>query len=346
MTHKGLVLVTGANGYLASRTVEALLKAGYSVRGTVRSLKSATRVKEALSEYADKLEFVEVPDIAVSGAFDEVVKGVDAVAHLASPVSFDFTDPEPVLRAAVNGTARALESAEKEPKIKSFVLMSSIAAMLQDHEGDYTYTEADWNTTAEDTVSELGKAAPGRVIYAASKVAAEKAMWSFRDEHKPNFTLTAINPVFIVGPPLVRPTSLDEIQKPNRLVPDVYAGAPLEEAGIKGIWSGWVDVRDVARLVIFAVERPNEAGGERFLAAAHYAPAQAVADILREEYPERAKAGIIQEGTPGEGYNPDYRFPPKIVYAGSKAVRATGQNYIPWRQTVLDTVESVKHLFA
>lgn len=76
MTHKGLVLVTGANGYLASRTVEALLKAGYSVRGTVRSLKSATRVKEALSEYADKLEFVEVPDIAVSGAFDEVVKGV------------------------------------------------------------------------------------------------------------------------------------------------------------------------------------------------------------------------------------------------------------------------------
>lgn len=129
-------------------------------------------------------------------------------------------------------------------------------------------------------------------------------------------------------------------------MPDVYAGAPLEEAGIKGIWSGWVDVRDVARLVVFAVERPNEAGGERFLAAAHYAPAQAVADILREEYPERAKAGIIQEGTPGEGYNPDYRFPPKIVYDGSKAVRATGQNYIPWRQTVLDTVESVKHLFA
>lgn len=121
--------------------------------------------------------------------------GVDAIAHLASPVSFEFTDPEPVLHSAINGTARVLESALKEPKIKNFVLMSSITAMLQPpQDADLTLTEAHWNTFAENTVAEQGKGTPGRIIYAASKVAAEKALWNFRDEHKPSFTVTAINP--------------------------------------------------------------------------------------------------------------------------------------------------------
>lgn len=72
---KGLVLVTGANGYIAAKTVEAFLQAGYSVRGTVRSLKSAEEVAAALPEFADKLSFVEVPDITIPHAFDEAVKG-------------------------------------------------------------------------------------------------------------------------------------------------------------------------------------------------------------------------------------------------------------------------------
>jgi nucleoside-diphosphate-sugar epimerase len=113
---------------------------------------------------------------------------------LASPVSFSFTEAEPVLHSAINGTVRVLESARKEPKIKHFVLMSSVTAIMEPKTEDYTFTEADWNTAAEKAVAEQGNATPGRVIYAASKVAAEKAMWKFRDEQKPNFTLTAINP--------------------------------------------------------------------------------------------------------------------------------------------------------
>jgi nucleoside-diphosphate-sugar epimerase len=79
MSSKGLVLVTGANGYIAARTVEAFLKAGYSVRGTVRSKPSARGLLDALPEYADRLEIVEVPDITVPGAYDEAVKGESPV---------------------------------------------------------------------------------------------------------------------------------------------------------------------------------------------------------------------------------------------------------------------------
>ena len=72
---KGTVLVTGANGYIAGSTIEALLDAGYSVRGTVRAKAKAHALLDALSRYGDKLEIVEVPDIAAPGAFDEAVKG-------------------------------------------------------------------------------------------------------------------------------------------------------------------------------------------------------------------------------------------------------------------------------
>ncbi|KAK3390061.1 hypothetical protein B0H63DRAFT_464720 [Podospora didyma] len=349
MSSKGLVLVTGANGYIAARTVEAFLKAGYSVRGTVRSKSSsgANDLVTALSSYSSNFSLVEVPDITTPGAFDNAVKGVDAIAHLAAPVALNFTDPEPVMKGAIDGILRILESANKEPSVKSFVFMSSIVAVIggigSSKEGDYTFTEKDWNTQAEAIVAEQGKNAPGPVIYSASKTAAEKTLWKFRDEHKPNFTITAINPTFVAGPPLVVPSSTKEINITNTLIPDVYAGKPLDEAGLGAhVSHAYVDIRDVARLTVFGVEHPEKADGERFILASFYSPAQAVADILRKQYPERAD--VIKEGTPGVGYLPGYAYPSKAVYDGTKATRTTGQDYIPWEQTVRDTVEKLKPL--
>lgn len=105
-----------------------------------------------------------------------------------------FTDPEPVLKGAIEGTLRALESAHKEPSVKSFVLMSSIAAIASTKEGPYTFTEADWNDESEALVAKLGKDAPGGMIYRASKAASERTLWKFRDEKEPTFTVTSVNP--------------------------------------------------------------------------------------------------------------------------------------------------------
>ncbi len=55
----------------------AFLKAGFRVRGSVRSKSSAAGLLDALRVEAEqgRLEVVEVPDIAAKGAFDEAVKG-------------------------------------------------------------------------------------------------------------------------------------------------------------------------------------------------------------------------------------------------------------------------------
>lgn len=79
MNTKGTVLITGINGYIASRTAQTFLEAGYSVRGTVRSFPSAKGVQDVFKDYVKvgKLSFLEVPDITKSGAFNEAVKGED-----------------------------------------------------------------------------------------------------------------------------------------------------------------------------------------------------------------------------------------------------------------------------
>src|SRR6266851_5869921 len=88
------VLVTGANGYLAVWVVKNYLEAGYSVRGTVRSLSKSASLADTFSKYGDRFELVVVKDITKDGAFDEAVKGVDAIAHTASPFHFKATNPD------------------------------------------------------------------------------------------------------------------------------------------------------------------------------------------------------------------------------------------------------------
>lgn len=203
MATQRLVLITGLNGYIAAHTAATFLKAGYSVRGTVRSNNANTEsVVRALSKYhdGDRLEVVSVPDFDANGAFDSAVKGAHAIAHLASPVSMAATDSEPMMRAAVNGTTSLLASALAEHEagkgvLKSVVFMSTISAVFSTAKPDgHVFTESDWNDDAERQLAELGKSTPGYVIYQASKTAAERALWKFGQESNAGFAMTALCP--------------------------------------------------------------------------------------------------------------------------------------------------------
>jgi nucleoside-diphosphate-sugar epimerase len=204
---KGTILITGLNGFIGAVTAGAYLDAGWKVRGSVRKVSSAKAVQEALKSHADAghLEIVEVPDITAPGAFDKAVQGVTAVAHLASPVSLYFTDPDPVIDAAVNGTKSILASIAKygDADLKSLVVTGSVAAILNAslRQAPHTYTEEEWNEADADTVGkakETGEQLPGMTIYRASKTLAERAVWDFVKEEKPKFAVTVINPTYVL----------------------------------------------------------------------------------------------------------------------------------------------------
>ncbi|KAI1119113.1 NAD(P)-binding protein [Nemania sp. NC0429] len=349
MTPRRRVLITGANGYIAAQTVGRFLAAGWAVRGTVRDRESAGARELAAHLAAEAFELVEVPDIKAPGAFDEAVRGVQAVAHLATPVVFDSGDVEYIVGTAVRGTLSILESALKEASsaaekgeekngLTSFVLMSSTSAVRSAVPGPAVFTEKDWNTQAEDNVREAGDEAFGHVIYAASKVASERAFWDWMKEKKPPFVATSLCPCWVGGPPLYLPSSPKGIAETTLFIWEVFSGQEFP-AGPAG-YGTYVDVRDVARMTEWAVSHPEIAGGERYIVGGNgnVGAPQAAADILRKAYPDRRD--IIKEGTPGEGYLPGYAFDPEGVRASSsKAIEATGQDWITYDKMVLDTAK-------
>ncbi len=206
--------------------------------------------------------------------------------------------------------------------------MSSIVAITSPREAGHIYSEKDWNESSEEAVSKFGGKAASIDIYAASKTAAEKTFWKFRDEKKPTWTMTAINPALVGGPPLLLPKEPKDINETVRDIYTILSGAPIPPTKGTGTM---VDVRDIARLLVFAVEHPEKMDGERYLAASAAGHSQAVADILRKAYPDRRS--IIQEGTPGEGYASDHSISAYID--SSKAVKTTGVPFIGLEESVL-----------
>ncbi|KAI0200833.1 hypothetical protein F4808DRAFT_450564 [Astrocystis sublimbata] len=352
------VLITGANGYIALQTVARYLQAGWVVRGTVRDLESPS-TRQVAAYFASEQEagtfsLVAVPDIKAPGAFDEAVKDVRSIAHLATPVVFDSGDVEYIVGTAVQGCLSILESAlkaaregsdkaEKEEQgekaerqgLESFVLMSSTSAVRMNVPDPKTFTEKDWNTQAETAVKEAGDKAFGHVIYAASKVASERAFWRWMEEKKPPFVATALCPCWVAGPPLFLPSSPEDIAETTAFIWKVFSGQDFP-AGPAGHGTH-VDVRDVARMTEWASSHPEVAGGERYIVGGNgnVGVPQAAADILREAYPE--KRDIIQKGTPGEGYRPGYVVDPQGAKTdSSKAIKATGKDWISYSNMVLD----------
>jgi nucleoside-diphosphate-sugar epimerase len=265
-------------------------------------------------------------------------------------MSLNFSDPEPVINTAVQGVRSVLDSAHLAAgaglsTVKSFVLLSSIAAVIgkkPDDNAAYIFTEADWDNVSQNEVARLGKQTPSMMIYKASKTTAERAMWDFQRDEKPTFTMTAVNPVYVWGPPLLLPENPEDLNMTAKVVWTVLSGQEIPPPF--GGSNGAVDVRDVARLILFAVEDKEKANNQRFIAASGVRSEQAVADILREAYPDRID--IIKEGNPGVGYLPDYSVPedsPAAKVDNSKAVRVTGKEWISPKQSVVDAAKAFEH---
>ena len=188
-----LVLVTGVTGYIASHTANHVLEAGYRVRGTSRSKEKAQWLFDLFDEKygKGKFEVSVVEDMMAEGAFDEAVKGVDGILHMASVLTFE-EDPDKVIPPTVKGALNILTSATKEASIKSLVLTSSSASALIPHPNEViNVTEDTWDTEALDLVDK-GEA-DGFAVYAASKTEAERAFWKAIDETKPPFQAAAVS---------------------------------------------------------------------------------------------------------------------------------------------------------
>lgn len=188
-----LVLVTGVSGFIASHTANQFLEAGYRVRGTVRDLEKAQWLYKLFDEkYGNgKFHAVVVSDMMAPGAFDDAVRGVHGIVHMASIMSFS-DKPDEVIPPTVKGALNILMSATKEPSVKSLVYTSSSAAALLPHPDKVIkITKDSWDDEAVELANAGG--ADGFTVYAASKTEAEKAFWKAINETNPPFQVATVS---------------------------------------------------------------------------------------------------------------------------------------------------------
>ncbi|ETI23161.1 hypothetical protein G647_04958 [Cladophialophora carrionii CBS 160.54] len=335
-----IVLVTGINGYIATHIGLQLLEKGYRVRGTSRSASAGDHlVAGAFRGYdAGRYEHHVVPDMTAPGAFDDAVRGVHAIIHTASPVDFTLRSVDAFFGPAVGGNLSILESARTAagPQLTCFVVTSSIAAIVDRWRlpPTHAYTESDWNESGE-AVARADFSAP--VAYGASKAAAERALWDWRAANRPRFAVAAINPAVVTGPPVSWPQHPEALNTTLLPIWRIYSGTTPEGTIPPPIGgAGYIDVRDVARMHVWAAEHPAESDGQRYILSNGKAPPQAAADLLREAFPDRD----IVVGEPGKGYRSDYWFPEdEASTVATKAYRALGvERFIPYDRSILDTV--------
>jgi nucleoside-diphosphate-sugar epimerase len=139
--------------------------------------------------------------MADENAFDEAIKGMSAVAHVATINTFD-ANPHNVIPQTVAGAINALKAAARESSVKQFVFTSSFAASLLPVPGmEFNVDAKSWNDAAVEMAwtPPPYDASRGVITYMASKVEAEKAVWKFVAEEKPEFVVNTVAPFAVFG---------------------------------------------------------------------------------------------------------------------------------------------------
>lgn len=267
------VLVTGANGYIASWLVKRLLDEGITVHAAVRDPDNEIKIGHlrALGENsAGRLKFFKT-DLLMGGSYKAAMEGCELVYHTASPYTLVVENPQKdLVEPAVQGTENVLNTATDVPSVKRVVVTSSCAAIYTDaidttKAPEGRITEKVWNTTASLDYQP----------YSYSKTMAEKRAWEMAEAQN-QWDLVVINPSGVFGPPLNPKTNSESINLLKML------GGGAMKMGAPKIGIGAVDVRDVAEAHYLAGYTPTAHG--RYITSAHNTNFLELGTVLQPKY--------------------------------------------------------------
>lgn len=328
------VLVTGGSGYVASWIIKMLLEDGINVNATVRDPSSSQKVDHltALAKTsAGQLKLFK-SDLLDIGSFDVPMQDCELVIHTASPffITGIKNPEEELIRPAKEGTRNVLESAKRNPTVKRIVLTSSVAAIYGDNvdielaKGGI-FTEKQWNVTSN----------ADHQPYSYSKTIAEKEAWAIAKEQD-RWDLLTINPGLILGPSVSKRTDSMSIGTM------IQFGNGTYKMGVPELWSGIVDVRDVATAHINAGFTPEASG--RHIITSGEATLLDIADILLkhfgDDYPfprKQVPKFLFWLIAPMKGFTRKYASRNagiQIKFDNSYSKADLNMSYIPIEQTI------------
>lgn len=233
MTTDKTVLVTGATGFVGAYLLRYLLKAGYT---EILAMKRKNSPMDLVAEIQDKVQWVE-GDILDIIFLEDVMKGVDQVYHAAAVISMNPREKEMMFQVNIEGTTNVVNAALHEG-IEKMVFLSSIAAIGRTKNVKHINEKTKWEESKFNS------------NYAESKMLAEREVWRGIAE---GLNAAIINPAVILGSGFWKKGTCVTFSR-------VWSGLMVYPGGA----SGYVDVRDVARMCIDLMEK--DIHSERFIA--------------------------------------------------------------------------------
>lgn len=266
-----IVAVTGANGFIASWIVDALLRDGYTVHACVRDVDNPLKVdhlkaREKLHNNGKLVFFT--GDLFKEGSYDAAFRDADIVMHTAAVVEIgSVKNPQKqIVDPSVKGLANVLRSVEKCPGIRQYIHTSSVAA-VHNMNDSRRYSEKDWCT-----YSRLSNDA-----YGFAKTKAEKGVWKWAEEHR-DVEISVLNPSVVLG---------DVMTKAHTKASTYFTREALYNNALPPVHMSFVDVKDVAQAHLSCIGNES-AYHERFIVSNDegitYAPD--LGKIAQKEIPE------------------------------------------------------------
>ncbi|MDB2653103.1 aldehyde reductase [Flavobacteriales bacterium] len=336
MSENKKVLLTGISGYIGNHCAVELLKNGYSVRGSVRSLSKSKQLTQVIKKEIDpkgNLEFCEL-DLLNDSGWDKAMKGCDYVLHVASPfINIEPKDENEYIKPAVEGTMRALKSAKKAG-IKRVVLTSSMVSMLDNANKSIDIDFNSWTNVKAKNVS----------AYAKSKTLAEKSAWDFIKSQNQDeaMELTVINPGPVFGLTLSGNLEGASMGMFKQMMSGEMPMVPQAAINMS-------DVRDVAKIHVLALENPK-ANGKRFIVTTENPyKFQEVAQILKSNGYEKVSTKLAPNFLLKfmGNFNREARSMRAFIgntYNGDTSSTMSTFDWKPisFQKTVLDTAKSIE----
>ncbi len=217
------ILVTGGTGFLGSYIIRTLVEKGHAVRAIRRSYKLPSWIPQ---EILEKVEWMD-GDVLDIVSLEEAMEGITTVVHAAAIVSFIKKDRKRMYQVNVDGTANVVNAA-LEKKVRRLVHISSVAALGRTMGGGHVTEEKKWEESKANT------------HYGKSKYKAELEVWRGMAE---GLSAVILNPSTILG-------YGDWDSSSCAIFKNVYEEFKWYSPGI----NGFVDVEDVARIVLMMVE--------------------------------------------------------------------------------------------
>jgi dihydroflavonol-4-reductase len=237
------VAVTGASGHIGINLCRALVNRGHATKVLVH--KNTENLKDFHLEQIQG-------DLKDADSLATLVRDADIVFHLGAMISIRGNRTGELFDINVEGTRRICEAAQKA-SVKRFIHFSSIHALVH----------APYDQVLDEN---RPLAVADKMAYSRSKAKAEEIVL---DAARKELDAVILSPTAVIGPFDYAPSLMG-----RALILLAHGKLP---ALVPGGYD-WVDVRDVVKASIAAIEKGKK--GERYLLSGHWMTLKQISDLV------------------------------------------------------------------